>query len=100
MVEASTLAKACSEALSRFPGRPSEQQKELVREDVRLQLEHPGRYVAFIDSWKVVGDTRRLVREVIAASDSMVDVSLAVADVPNAQLRKVTDPKLRTVQIH
>ncbi|MBI1902147.1 MAG: hypothetical protein HYS13_13685 [Planctomycetia bacterium] len=80
-------------------GPYSEVQRDLVREDFRLQFTCPGKYVAFID--RVVSDRgkQRLKRRVLAVGDHFVEVDRKVRKLsnkvrghPDLNYRLIDDP--------
>jgi hypothetical protein len=61
-----------------------------LREHLRIHILHPGKFVAFRDHFKFVGDTRRLVeREIICASRSLAAVTKKIDQLPPEEVNEV-----------
>ncbi len=54
--------------------------RDRIVADLRLQYDHPGEYVAYLDRRKIVDRVQRLCRDVLAHSPSIEDVQNAVED--------------------
>lgn len=74
---------ACRKALRRTHGLDAVARDRIIA-DLRLQFDHSGEYVAFIDRHRTVDHRRRLVREILAHSSSINGVQDAIS---NAVLR-------------
>jgi hypothetical protein len=86
--------EAYRQLLASFPAPLTVEEKERIREDLRLQYNYPGEYVVCLDTWEGDGPDRRLVRQVVDHKpclddlDSTLtehrdqDVSLRYADAP------------------
>jgi len=48
--------------------------EQRLRQDVLLQRQYRGQYVAFVDRWKIQAGVRKLVRDVIAAAATPWDL--------------------------
>jgi hypothetical protein len=59
------LEEAYQSALAFFPADVSDEQKELIRADLKLQLDFPGEYVVFEDRWERAKGSTRLHRTVL-----------------------------------
>jgi len=80
---------ACRKALRRARGLDAVCRDRIVA-DLRLEFEHAGEYVAFIDRHRNVDGRRRLSREVLAHSPLINGVQRAVTDaLPRDQPRIV-----------
>lgn len=79
-------------------GPYSDAQRDRVREDFRLQLVFPGRYIAFIDRVVRQRGKQRLKRLVVAVGEDFVDVDRKVRKLPKVcqhpdlNYRLVDDP--------
>lgn len=56
--------------LATFPTELAVEERERIREDLRLHYDYRGEYVVFQDVWERDGTERRLKREVLAHSHS------------------------------
>lgn len=95
-----TLRQALAEA-----GDLPPEARERLREDLRLQFDYPGEYVAYLDSWKTQRQTRRLLRRVIAHSLSLKDLYEALAALSpkeraNVVLHYAVDPHQQELEVH
>ena len=68
-----------------------------LRADLRLQLEYPDRYVAYLDAWTGQGEGRRLTRRVVADAPTLPELHALLARLPadvraRATLEYVLDP--------
>lgn len=72
---------ACRKALRRVRGLDAVGRDRIIA-DLRLQFDHAGEYVAYIDRYKTLDRSRRLSREVLAHSSSIDGVQLAITNAP------------------
>jgi hypothetical protein len=79
------LDAAVLDALRYCPADISDEQRLLVRADLRLQFDYPGQYVAFLDEWSGAGSARTLSRLVIHAGPNYQDVWEATRTHPRAE---------------
>ena len=88
----SEFEQLCDQALA-IAGDVSSAQRERIIADLRLRFEHPSEYAAYIDEYPVVvGNTRHLVRTVVAADPDLRVVHRALADLSKeAQQTAVID---------
>jgi hypothetical protein len=104
MSATSDLDAAVRDALRYFPADFSEEQRLLLREELRLQFDHPGRYVAYVDEWAERDGAPSLTRHVLGTGDTYEEaweatrshaqadrVVCEYADDPNAPLAPVLD---------
>src|SRR5437867_7972942 len=56
----------------------------LLKENVRLQCIYPEQYVAYIDSWSVLGNVRSLCRRVVSHSPRLKEIHAALAQLSPA----------------
>ena len=75
---------AVQDALRYCPENFSEDQRILLREDLRLQFDYPGQYVAYLDDWVGTNGARTLTRRVIQAGPRYPDVWEATRNHPRA----------------
>lgn len=73
--------KVCQQVLNGY-GELTPVAKDRIVENLRLQFEYPGQYVAYVDRFKTIEKVRRLCREVIATGRSSHDVQEAVRSCP------------------
>lgn len=102
----------CSPAMNAILARALEDAGELppaaqerVCEDLRLQFDYAGEYVAYIDRFCIHKGVRHFVREVLAHNRSLKELHDAVADLPAAKRAKIiihyaTDPHRRELEVH
>jgi hypothetical protein len=85
----SEFRAACRKALARARNLDAAGRDRIIA-DLRLQFEHGGKYVAFIDRYRKLNGTRRLARQVLASSRSVSGVQQAIANAtPRQQARIV-----------
>jgi hypothetical protein len=85
------------EALLASAGDLSAAARSRLREDLRLQLEYPDRYVAYIDTWTGQGEGQCLVRQVVADAPALAELHARLAQLPaevkaRATLDYILDP--------
>jgi hypothetical protein len=80
------LEKAFEDALRCFPADLPDEERQRIREDLRLQFDHPGRYVAYLDVWEEHDGAPVLTRQVVHTGDSYPDVWEAARSHPRADL--------------
>jgi hypothetical protein len=85
------------EALLASAGNLSAVARASLREDLRLQLEYPDCYVAYLDTWTGEGEGRRLVHQVVADAAALAELHARLAQLPadvraRATLEYVLDP--------
>ena len=61
-----------------------------VRANCRLQIDYPGEYVAYIDTWTGQGKNLRFRRKILAHADSMGDLHDKLAKLPPRVRSKAT----------
>lgn len=81
------------------------QARELLRNDLRLQFDFPGKYVAYRDRWKKHGKKATLIRQVLAHGPSPLHLqkvltTLSGRERAQVMLRYVTDPQCQELQVH
>src|SRR5438552_2906161 len=74
-------------------------------DDLRLQQDYPGEYVAYLESWTGKGNTRALVRRIVAHGTSLKTVNDSLASLSPAQrarviLRYAADPRQTELEVH
>jgi hypothetical protein len=79
------LDAAVQDALRYCSPDISEDQRVLLREDLRLQFDYPGHYVAFLDDWVGANGARTLTRRVIHAGPNYPEVWEATKNHPRAE---------------
>lgn len=73
MTDATTMARyeaAVRKALRYYPPDISPEQLQILKADLRLQFDHPGCYVAYLDVWMDGDDGPILDRQVLAVDRS------------------------------
>ncbi|MCI0457677.1 MAG: hypothetical protein L0Z62_11965 [Gemmataceae bacterium] len=85
------------ETLVTSAGDLSAAARSRLREDLRLQLEYPDRYVAYLDTWSGRGEAQCLRRQVVADAHSLPELHARLAELPaevraKATLEYVLDP--------
>ncbi len=68
-----TLEQEVQEAINQL-GEHSPEEIEYLREDIRLQREHPGRCVAFVDLWDTIEGAPHLTRQVLATGEDELEL--------------------------
>jgi hypothetical protein len=76
-------------AVLRSLGDISDFHKSRVTEDLRLQYEHPGQHVAFIDEEKTQNKVHQLHRVILAASSSLIRFNQLIGRLSASQRAKM-----------
>lgn len=89
----------------RAAGDLSPQAQELLRNDLRLQFDFPGEYVAYRDQWKKHRKKPTLVRQVLAHGSSPLHLQNVLSTLPPQEraqimLRYMSDPHAEELQVH
>lgn len=71
-------------------GEISEGARLLLIEDLRLRFQFPDEHVAYIDTWKIVGKKRQLMRRVLAHSPDVWGIKDAIDSCTEAEWRNTT----------
>jgi hypothetical protein len=95
--------KLVREALEQASDLPPTAQAR-IREDLRLQADYPGQYVAYVDSWKARHKGRQLHREVVAHAQTLPDLHRRLSQLPaeiqaKASIDYVLDPE-GPIEVH
>ena|SRR5205823_3852611 len=74
-------------------------------DDLRLQQDYPGEYVAYLESWRGKGTTRAVVRRIVAHGTSLKTINDSLASLSPAQrtrviLRYAADPQQTELEVH
>lgn len=62
--------------------------RERIRADFQLQIDFPGQYVGYIDTWPMHNHVRHFSRQIVAHAPSLADLEIQLAELA---------PRLRSI---